>query len=512
MGVFAVYHTLMLVDDEEMILRGLQEIIDWNGLGFRIAGAYRNGLEALQAFQEQPCDVVMADVKMPLMDGIQLGQKIRETGFSETQIIFMSGYEDFQYAQAATKIGAVDYILKPMDPEKIDGTLQRLHEKLEAKAKRNERLKMLESRAQNNLTASIYRLLHLVLYGAEHRPLENDPAMEMLEEFLDGRLMTFCTLHFIDTQTADAQAAWNYSQARGSVLSVIEEELTRTGSGMVADHSSMLVPFVVFSGTGDEAREIAGRLKELIEASCGIAVMLGIGSSTRDIRELKKSYASSVESLSGISMMGTDDLISFVKLKSLNEAIKLKNPAQVDSVLQELYLPLESAGVGAAQKRQIVRLIGYAAYMTLVEMGFSQTDLDRKFDALFSICQTEKIKQIYHETVSLIRDEITQTDRKAQSLCGQIIEYIDRHFAEQITVKELSEQFFFSPNYIGNLFRKTMGKGIKEYLIDIRLKAADRLIADNRYKLYEISKLVGYQDYEYFRKLYKKHRGRNPSD
>lgn len=507
-----MYHTLMLVDDEEMILRGLQEIIDWNGLGFRIAGVYRNGLEALRAFREQPCDVVMADVKMPLMDGIQLGQKIRETGFSETQIIFMSGYEDFQYAQAATKLGAVDYILKPMDPEKIDATLQKLHEKLEARAKRNERLKILESRAQNNLTASIYRLLHLVLYDANHHLPENDPAMEILKEFLGDRLMTFCTFHFIDTQTADPEASWSYNQARSAALSMTEAELTRAGSGIVADHSSMLVPFVVFSKTEEEASAIAGRLKDLIEASCHIAVMLGVGSSTQDIRQLKKSYASSVESLSGISMAGTDDLISFVKLKSLNEAIKLKNPAQVESVLQELYLPLESADVGAAQKRQIIRLIGYAVYMTLMEMGFSQTDLDRRFDALFSICRTEKIKNIYHETVSLICGEIIRTDRKAQSLCGQIIEYIDRHFMEQITVRELSEQFFFSPNYIGNLFRKTMGKGIKEYLIDIRLRAADRLIADNRYKLYEISKMVGYQDYEYFRKLYKKYRGRNPSD
>jgi len=106
-------YKLMIVDDEEIILDGLKNVVEWENLGIEVISYAYNGKEALEKIAENVPDILITDISMPVMDGIELVRELRERGFDSIKIVFLSGYDDFEYARNATRLGAVDYLLKP---------------------------------------------------------------------------------------------------------------------------------------------------------------------------------------------------------------------------------------------------------------------------------------------------------------------------------------------------------------------------------------------------------------
>ena len=106
-------YKVVLVDDEAWILAGLQNAIQWEDAGFLVAGTYCNGKEALNAILKDPPDALLTDIKMPILDGISLVNQLRAAGLSQIEVVFLSGYDDFELAQSSLRLGAVDYVLKP---------------------------------------------------------------------------------------------------------------------------------------------------------------------------------------------------------------------------------------------------------------------------------------------------------------------------------------------------------------------------------------------------------------
>ena len=124
-------YNLVLVDDEDWILAGIQNAIKWEEIGFRIAGTYTNGKEAMAAMKNQPPEAILTDIKMPIQDGISLIRELREAGFSQIEVVFLSGYDDFELAQSSLRLGAVDYVLKPSAPEQIIEVFTRIKKRLD---------------------------------------------------------------------------------------------------------------------------------------------------------------------------------------------------------------------------------------------------------------------------------------------------------------------------------------------------------------------------------------------
>ena len=129
-------YKLALVDDEDWILDGLQNAIEWDKIGFQIAGAFTNGRDALEALLENPPDAILTDIKMPMQDGISLVKKLREAGLKDLEVVFLSGYDDFELAQSSLRLGAVDYVLKPSAPEQIIEVFTRIKNRLDERRER----------------------------------------------------------------------------------------------------------------------------------------------------------------------------------------------------------------------------------------------------------------------------------------------------------------------------------------------------------------------------------------
>ena len=135
--------------------------------------------------------------------------------------------------------------------------------------------------------------------------------------------------------------------------------------------------------------------------------------------------------------------------------------------------------------------------------------------SLYQILEEESCEKIRKRIISFVQAEFLPEKRENSrnaNLCREAAKYISKNYAEEITLADLAERFYIPANYLGTLFRKNMGMGIKEYQTAVRLEQADVLISSGKFKLYRVAEMVGYPNYEYFRKTYQKYRGRNPSE
>ena len=137
---------VLLVDDEPFILRGMKELIDWENEGFKIVGSAPDGEEALHFLQDHDADLVLADIKMPVMDGLELLRALRASEkFKDVYFIILSGYADFQYAQEAIKYACTDYILKPVEKEKLIQALRKVRGMKDIELEKDRETKKLEN-------------------------------------------------------------------------------------------------------------------------------------------------------------------------------------------------------------------------------------------------------------------------------------------------------------------------------------------------------------------------------
>ena len=175
-------YQLVLVDDEDWILSGIQNAIEWEEIGFEIAGAYTNGRDAVKAMLENPPDAVLTDIKMPIQDGISMARELREAGLEEIEIVFLSGYDDFELAQSSMRLGAVDYVLKPSAPEQIIEVFVRIREKLDARRKKAE-----ERRADSELVQAGIRVFKQAVFNSitEGNRTVYNRLMTLYEEFAE---------------------------------------------------------------------------------------------------------------------------------------------------------------------------------------------------------------------------------------------------------------------------------------------------------------------------------------
>lgn len=479
-------YTIILVDDEDIILRGLSKIIPWEKLGYKVIGYYNNGKQALSAFETHKCDVILTDIKMPVMDGIQMVQELRHRGH-ETQIIFMSGYDDFKYAQSATKLGAADYVLKPTTPAKIENALRTVRRRLDSVYKISNEMDQLNSLAEKSIQSMIFYIFN-VLKGAQV------PVGEIVQQMhhvspqkLVGKVLLVATYHFCHKSAGESH--------KNKFIEHLSNYFENKNSFIILDDFEEMLSVCYINDCKASPKEKIQSVSSEINKFLGNSVIYGLGDSYDTVYDVMKSYCQSIEAV-------------YFKMDQLN------NPATYKNIYEEkinIFIDdaVNSDKINGRILDNFINELWEKDYNTRVEI------LQKLFEQISSRYSLTNIPAhlsiqllVRSDNIDIIKstlqEELEKISRnKQQNLCLKIRNYLKENFNKQITIKELSEQFYFTPNYLGKLFQKTTGQSVKQYLTDIRMEEAERLINTNKYKLYQICEMVGYKDYDYFRKQYK---------
>lgn len=529
-------YRVLIVDDESSVRSGLRDCVDWEALGLEIAGEAEDGEIALPLAASASVHIVLTDVRMPHMDGIALAQKLRETHPS-VKVILISGFGDVDYLKSALKLEAVDYILKPVRLQELNEVLSRVVRILQEEDAA--RQSWLDQQMKLNQSIPLLReryLTTLVVDGIKSRDsLEEKFQLLNIQLPVEVEQLGVFVIRVDDFSAASHEMTERDKQMLSFALLNISEDIIKQAYGGHAFESKPgeYVGLVHFGSDQEEERlfTIIQECRTQINLLLKRNVTIGIGSTVHDWFSLPDAYRIAAEAAEHRWFLGKNQIITMDSLAgppgSHHSALQLDVRSCI-SVLKSPGWPtvtrfLDDAfgqGKEAAPVpygRIICMYMIIACSELLLELDISVGALhqsERHFmNRLPAIETVAELKQTLLDHVRLTYDVIAdKRERKTRNVVTLIKDYIEERYAKELTIAEIASSVYLTTTYICLLFKQETGMTINDYVIEVRLREAKRLLSDPSNKTYDICYAVGYKDPSYFSKLFKKHTGFTPSE
>lgn len=519
---------LLIVDDEKATRDGLIHFVPWGELGIETIGEAEDGVIALNlAMQIQP-DIILTDVKMPRMNGIELAEQLKDQ-LPGCKIIFLSGYSDKEYLKSAIQLQAIDYIEKPVDIGEVKAIIR----KTVAICRTEQEKKRIENDLRDKASESAFLLkekLILELLNTSELPRDlPDKFMDLNLRYplKDNMVAAVISLNFINPKThLDIQI--RRSKILKKIEATLEENLLHCLSGFQDNNSIILFIYghaVEPSQLLTIFEKIKADINQLSDESS--RMFIGIGKKVTGIANIMESYQTALTAVQRqffaqdcqikfydprpsrvyeFDSMVIKKFQDFIISDKPNEAIALINQVVDDiyqcdgtdiNLIKDFFLQMIFALSKIAGERNM--LIGEPAEQ------FSWNTISK------SVTLHEIQTYLIQEVEQFFK---AQADKDHQSnVVSNIMKLVHKNYQNKnLAIKDLAEQLFLTPNYLCLLFKKETGKTINQYITEIRIERAKEFLKDRRTKLYEVAELVGYNDANYFSKTFKKLTGLNPSE
>lgn len=519
-------YKVLLVDDEPQILRGMEVGIQWENFGFEVIGTAGNGKEAWEMIQTNRPDVLISDIKMPFMDGLELVEIINKN-FIKMKIILFSGFDDFEYAQKAIRFGVTDYLLKPVSMPQMEELLNRTHKEIE---------KEIEEKNNKQYLQQIYK---------ENLPLLRE---QFLIELIEGRIPQYKIERRIKTLNIDfnfercvvavIQPDWENEYAElnmFSILNIINELFEEFSHHFLFRCYENIVLIVEV----EDNNKLQSMLKCLNEAYVfakrfmNLDFYCGVGNIVSGIEQLEYSYKSARSALK-YSVVSDDENIIYIK--------DIENPlGENENYFDEQYYEILELSVKMADKNKIDTTIdnifqelerckkNFEEYQTyILELCFSLSKIASQFDledesffdtrnimtSVLSQHTGDQLKKwLYNYCVNLGYAINQKRIDNNVILAQKAKKYIDENFSDStLSVETLCEYLHISHSHFSNIFKKVHGINFITYLTKRRIDEAVTLLKTTDYKTKVISEMVGYPESNYFSYVFKKYMNVSPAN
>lgn len=527
-------YKVIIVDDESLIRRGLREKINWHSAGYEIAGEAANGLEALELVSSVNPDVIITDMKMPVMDGIRLLESIKKSG-SSAKVIVVSAYSTFNFTQSAIKCGAFDYILKPIDSNELAEVLQRARAAIEADKKHpavmdggsHQQYPEIKEKFLNSFISS--QLISESNMESQLVALDISPDLKKY----------ICLAVIIPELSSIVKDTFNddYSKAFICITRLIQNIAHQKCFSVATFRSNIYVyNFYVILGLENELQpiqDIIENIKNDIEAFLLNSVIIGVGKEITNLHEINVSFTQALDSLSYRKVVNESCIIFSDDLRRQNFTLINYPSEKENAFITSLEIcNFEEMEHNLCQLFECIRDIKditfRQVYKLFSELLFLCDRLLRKYEISLEQIFTEDITSIdyiackgslsqleqwFSDVISSIMRFIME---KKSSNMGKVVDeirdYLEMHYFEDLGLNEISQKFFINKSYLSALFKKRTGQTFVDHLTSIRITKAAELLSSSKYKVYEIARLVGYSDEKYFSKLFKKIKGYSPEE
>lgn len=521
---------VLLVDDEPFIRKGLAALIDWEAEGYYVAGEASNGCRAIQLLENEEFDLIISDIKMPQMDGIEFLSYVRAKKLSKARFIFLSGYYDFQYAKNAILNGCCDYVLKPIQKDELLLTLRRIKEEYREETRNDDQrrdaqsvtlkhhlkevisgrhdedsLKYLRDKIQfiNKLA---YIHIEISLNDERFNELSKERKKERQRKLYEYAILLLkdrsnYIIYDMTRHTQCYDIGIIFCSSISSEKNMMEDEWLE----WLTNELSQRIGYEVLSYFGGKVTEI-----EQLADSYREAMMIR---SFRFCRQTRNQTVKSWNKEPNFNDSIEDELKE--KLDLLLHMIEINDKSKVKVTAREVYRKImdketDTKIVNRSVQYLLFRLLGLAYNQ---EADINQEEIMQYIrDTIFSprTKYRNEIKfQLFAEEFS---DYLMQSrQHKSNESIHMIEAEIEEKYAENISLKYLGEKYYFNSAYLGQLFKKQYGCSFKDYLNRIRLRKAAELILSTNRKVYEIAEEVGYKNQEYFINKFEKEYGMTPT-
>lgn len=494
-------YNVMLVDDEKLIVEGLKSIIDWKSIGLEVVNTARNGEEAINKFKKEPVDIIVTDVNMPIIDGLNLVKSIKEID-EKVSFIILSGYDDFSYAKTAISLGVDNYILKPVDELELEDALIKIAKSKSEKEK--EWIKILDKNRRllgvlsgkidvNNIKENINIDLNAMTYSVASIVIDNENSRVFSDEIDDVLRKNILGSYEIVYEGEDniyIINCWNEN--------IDSEEVRR------------------------QYLLVLNELKQRINQDLSIV----IGKMVNDINNIYDAMKSLRKVKRFILTEGYNKVITRCDLNKIKEE-KYDFSKEIDKI-KKMIIEKKSSNM----KEYIMdlfknyKLVPKNIYdlsikiLILIDKTYDEFNFDRKYEkddlisTIINLCNERSSNNIINFLITEI-DELIELMNpnvaKYSPVIQQIVKTVDEYYNEELSLKVLSSQYNINSSYLGQVFTKEVGTSFSEYLNKIKNEKAKELILNTNMKINDIAKEVGYADTSYFYRKFKKYYGVCPS-
>ncbi len=522
-------YRVMLVDDEEDVIRAIGERLDWEHLGYLVPSYAHNGIEALEMAEGDAPDVVMTDIKMPYMDGLTLSHRLKEL-YPNVRIIIFSGFDEFEYAKEAIKLEAQEYILKPIDAGELSQVFERIHALLDKEIDERQNVEKLTSYYMESLP-----LLQEDFYCSlvEGNISEKDIWKEIEDYSIDLHGPVYC-LAILHTSQSSIPKGMNPMLLTLSVKKLATERLgnewqskffTFLGNTCVIAQLQNENDMTEFTNSCDRFCRLAGSV-------CGANVTVGIGKACGHITELNESYAGAREAVSYRAIYGTGRAICIneiaphenlditdtmeEKLHDIFKKIKMKEEGDVKEAV--LAYVLSCSGEMSSLSNHHFFVAGLLSELNrfAVNNHLTQSDVfGEDKDPIRTAQQMDPdTLPIWLSDICIRMQQLLLEKRNVttKSFVTGAIDYVHENYSDsELSVEKICNILSVSTAYFSTVFKKETGKTFINFLTDYRMEKAVVLLTEKDEKTYVVANEVGYLDANYFSYVFKNKFGVSPS-
>lgn len=530
---------LLIADDEKIIRKGIETSLEWASYQIEIAGTARNGLEALQLAQQVKPDIVITDVRMPLMDGITLSGKLRELD-NEVKIIFISGFSDLEYLKSAFKHDAVDYILKPIDISELERSVRKAANRRGKEKGQNVYRQQLEQKLLQSMPFLREKFMKLLVCGEITERREAMERLDFLGIDIPAEGLFIVIIVSIDNYHEKILSLPQLEKQllEFSILNVVQEMLDAYARGYAFAWGNGRFICVVSLPAGElPAEECIENISLGIHRKLGgclnLSNTLGIGRWVEDILRLDYSLQHAESALERRFLLGNNRIIYMSgQTEEMTEGNVIRNSFFDSFSLALLNGDKEKAHQLIAGVFEQICSVPAPGDKYVRSICLQMASVISGNASRIKGMGEEKAGDIYYLSEEILKKEtigemeqfllwaagkicsLLSLRRERHSACvvQEIKQMIRRRYMEELSVGSIAREVYLTPAYICMLFKQETGQTVNEYLTSVRIENAKALLKTSGYKLIEISAMVGYSDQKYFSKLFKKHTGVNPSD
>lgn len=515
----------LLVDDEPFITKGLSVLVDWNALGFTIEGTASNGRQALAFLKKHPVDLIIADIQMPVMDGLELLEAIRRDSVSDAHFVILSGYSDFEYARQALRFDCMDYLLKPVMTDQLTELLR----KVRASCRKTS-----EGKKRNEVYSKAYLAQNLLA-------LLQDQYDKKTVSYVKSQLRLTGGIRYVSIEVqADPEETASAKQ-----MQFLHQDLTEKCREILSGWENHLLDVPLEQGgcsvglifcrsmaheTGKHELDFLHLLQSQMQSAVQKPVTLFVGEQATNVTGLSRSYQTAMRlrtmrkylvkplpvqvyqadmdaGEAGISAMALDTLIS---------AIEKNDKKEIQDAVPSVF-----GSIGTDANFELLRVnMDYLLYK-LIRLACERDDAVNQKELL----QHLQKNMLHHG--GLVPEKFERLTRFVQEyadyLCSlqqdgsdsvlqRVEQEIRLNYAENLTLKGLSQKYYVNSAYLGQLFKKKYGVTFREYLNNCRIEQAAGLLLSTHEKIYSIARAVGYQDMDYFIERFIAVKGCTPSN
>lgn len=514
---------LLLVDDDILILNGLRQMIPWNDYDINVVACATNGEEAIELLHEQNIHIVITDIQMPFMNGMALTAYLNEH-YPHIKIVLLSGYQEFDYAREALRLGVKDYLLKPVNEE--------------------------------DLITLIIRLRNEIRLDMERKKLTNDSfnitRLDFLKQLIKGNINRDAGL-LLKKYNVDIEPAYNVSVIKcndyyntsyhnrfmeGSLLKFsvrnIAEELLSKSKHIVFEHEKDEI-IIIFINPSKQI-DFFNQLIEYCSLYLNTNIRIGLSKNKGQHQSIHEAYLEcldtfefirhktalpivSFEDIASLDRHFTEELNHFTK--ALKELMMTPNPCQgLPEVFDQLHCSLSKHQHIHIEQLQLLYTHIAIEGLRIIYNTKASEQSDQGVKLNQHIMQLKTLKyfdDFYASSKTFITESlklfVSHKGSQQSIYMNKVTEYIQENYSnESLRLKEVAEHIHVNPSYLSILFKKNLNTSFSDYLLETRMKEAIQRLQNSTQRIFEISDHVGFSNAQYFSVCFKNYTGLTPKE